>query len=178
MTADSYSGARCEKSFWSRSCSSPHLSLNRGGRWGTTGDFTTSFLHFSLFSAALWDLANSRPVHSLMLSGHLFFCPGRFPFTVPYKMVLARPEERETCPYHFSLRHFGMVRRSSCGPNACWISAQTSSLFFFVSDLGVGLDVGIRFCYPRCRDNIPPLPPEPCWTRILWGRSRCRDIVL
>ena len=27
-----------------------HLSLNCEGRWGTTDDFTTSFLHFSLFS--------------------------------------------------------------------------------------------------------------------------------
>ena len=27
---------------------------------------------FSLFSAAFWDLTNSRPVHSLMLSSHLF----------------------------------------------------------------------------------------------------------
>ena len=42
-------------------------------RWGTTDDFTTGFLHFSLFPTALWDLANSRPVHSLMLSFHLFF---------------------------------------------------------------------------------------------------------
>ena len=49
-----------------------HLSLNREGRWGTTNDFTTSFLHFSLFSTALWDLANSRPFHFLMLSSHLF----------------------------------------------------------------------------------------------------------
>ena len=49
-----------------------HLSLNREGRWGTTDDFITSFLHFLLFSTALWDLANSRPVHSLMLSSHLF----------------------------------------------------------------------------------------------------------
>ena len=39
-----------------------HLSLNRDGRWGTTIDFTTSFLHFTLFSTALWDLANSKPV--------------------------------------------------------------------------------------------------------------------
>ena len=45
-----------------------HLSLNREGRLGTTDDFTTSFLHFSLFSTALWVFANSRPVHSLMLS--------------------------------------------------------------------------------------------------------------
>ena len=50
------------------------------------------------------------------------------PFTMPYKMVLARPDERETCPYYSSLRLFLMVRRSSCGPIACWILAQTSSL--------------------------------------------------
>ena len=41
-----------------------HQSLNREGRWGTTDDFATSFLHFSLFSTVLWDLPNSRPVHS------------------------------------------------------------------------------------------------------------------
>ena len=35
-----------------------HQSLNREGRWGTTDDFATSFLHFSLFSTALWDLPN------------------------------------------------------------------------------------------------------------------------
>ena len=40
-----------------------HLPLNCEGRWGTT----TSFLHFSPFSTALWDLANPRPVLSLML---------------------------------------------------------------------------------------------------------------
>ena len=52
-----------------------HLSLNREGRWSTTNDFTTSFFYFSLFSTtALWHLANSRPVHSLMLSSHLFLC--------------------------------------------------------------------------------------------------------
>ena len=51
---------------------SSHLSLNRDGRWGTTDDFATSFLHFSLFPIALWDLANTRPVHSLMLSSNLF----------------------------------------------------------------------------------------------------------
>ena len=30
-----------------------HLSLNREGRWGTTDDFTTSFLYFSLFPTPL-----------------------------------------------------------------------------------------------------------------------------
>ena len=75
-----------------------HLSLNREGSWGTTGDFATSFLQFSLFSTALWDLANSRIVHSLMLSSHLFLCLPCLlpPFTVPCKMVLARPDERQT----------------------------------------------------------------------------------
>ena len=107
-----------------------HQSLNREGRWGTTDDFATSFLHFPLFSTALWDLPNSSPVHSLMLSSHLFLCLPCLlhPFIVPCKMLLARPDERETCLYKFSLRLFTIVRRSSCGPIACWILAQTSSL--------------------------------------------------
>ena len=72
-----------------------HQSLNHEGRWGTTDDFATSFLHFSLFSTALWDLSNSRLVHSLMLSSHLFLCLPCLlpPFTVPCKMVLARLDE-------------------------------------------------------------------------------------
>ena len=107
-----------------------HQSLNGEGRWGTTDNFAISLLHFSMFSTALWDMPNSRPVHSLMLSPHLFLC---LPcllhlFAVPCKMVLARPDELETCPYHLSLRLFTMVSRSSCGPIACWILAQTSSL--------------------------------------------------
>ena len=73
---------------------SSDLFLNRKGCWGTTDDFATSFLHFSLFSTAL--LANSRPVHSLMLSFHLFLCLPCLlpPFTVFCKMVLARPDVR------------------------------------------------------------------------------------
>ena len=41
------------------------------------------------------DLANSRPVHSLMLSSHLLPCLPclLLPFTVPCNMVLARPDE-------------------------------------------------------------------------------------
>ena len=77
-----------------------HQSLNREGRWGTTDDFATSFflLFLSTFSTALWNLANSRPVHSLMLSSHLFLCLPCLlhPFAVPCKMVLARTDERET----------------------------------------------------------------------------------
>ena len=79
-----------------------HQFLNRQGRWGTTNDFATSFLHFPLFSTSLWDLPNSRSAHSLMLSSHLFLCLPCLlpPFTVPCKMVLARRDERETWPYH------------------------------------------------------------------------------
>ena len=75
-------------------------------------------------------LAELRPVHSLMLSSHLFLCPPCLlpPFTVPCKMILARPDERETWPYHCSLRLFMIVRISLCGPIAGWILAQTSSL--------------------------------------------------
>ena len=93
-------------------------------------DFATTFIHFSLFSTSLWDLPNSRPVHSLMLSSHFFFCLPCLlpPFTVPCKMVLARPDEQETHQYHCSLHLFTMVRRSSCGPIAYWILAQTLSL--------------------------------------------------
>ena len=99
-----------------------HLSLNHEDRWGTTDDFTTSFLYVSLFSTALRDLANSRPVHSLMLSSHLFLCLPCLlpPFTVPCKVVLARPDERETCPCHCSLRLFTLARRSSSGPARSW----------------------------------------------------------
>ena len=106
-----------------------HLFLNCGGRWGSTDDFTTSFLHSSVFSTALLDSATSRPVHSLVLSSHLFLCLPCLlpPFTVPCKMVLARPDEWETWPYHYSLRLSTMVRRSSFGLIACWILAQTSS---------------------------------------------------
>ena len=107
-----------------------HLSFNRESRWGTTDDFATSCLHFQLFSTVLWDLVNSRPVHSLMLSSHLFLSLPCLlpPFTVPCKMVLARSDERETCTYLCSLCLFTMVRRSSCGATACWVLARTSSL--------------------------------------------------
>ena len=118
--------------FWSEIIIIHHhyLSLNREGRLGTTDDFTTNFLHFSLFSTAFWDLVNSRPVHSLMLFSHLFLSLPclLLPFTVPCKMVLTRPNEWETWPYYCSLHFFTIVRRNSCGPIACWILAWTSSL--------------------------------------------------
>ena len=67
------------------SSSHHHLSPNRES-WGITDDFTTSFFHFSLFSTAPRDFANSRPVHSLM-SSHLFLC---LPCLFPLSPCLAR----------------------------------------------------------------------------------------
>ena len=68
-------------------------------------------------------------VHTLMLSSHRFLClPLRLPpWTVPCKIVLASPDDRMACPYHFSLRLFTAVR-SSYGPMAFPILALTSSL--------------------------------------------------
>ena len=46
---------------------------------------------FSVFYTALWDLANSRPVHFLMLHSHLFCFPCLLPpFTVPCEMVFGQ----------------------------------------------------------------------------------------
>ena len=93
-----------------------HLSLNRECRWGTIDDFTTSFLHFpcSPLPSGTW----RTPGLSIPWYCRLFFCLPclLLPFTVSCKIVLARPYERETCPYHCRLRLFTMVRRLSCGP--------------------------------------------------------------
>ena len=82
-----------------------HQSLNREGRWRTTYDFATSFLHFLLFSTALSDLPDSSPVHSLMLSSHLFL---RLPCLLP--------------PFHCALQNgFGQT---------CWTGNMTIPLQF------------------------------------------------
>ena len=95
-----------------------YLSCRLADRWGTTVDFTTTYLHSSRFSAFRCMIFHSRPVHSLMLSSHRFLClPLRLPpCTVPCRTVLASPDDRVTCPYHFSLHLFTEVGRSSNGP--------------------------------------------------------------
>ena len=64
--------------------------ITLGGRRGTTDEFATIPFHLDLFSATLVELAKSIPVHSLILSSHLFFCLPLFlfPFTVPCKIFL------------------------------------------------------------------------------------------
>ena len=88
------------------------------GRRGTTDEFATIPFHLILFSAALVELAKPTPVHSLILSSHLFFCLPRFlfPFTVPCRIVFAKPEDIETWPKHLSFRFLTRVRSSSYSP--------------------------------------------------------------
>ena len=93
------------------------------GRRGTTDEFATTPFHLDLFSAALVELAKSIPVHSLILSSHLFFCLPLFlfPFTVPCRIVFAKPEDLDTWPNHLSFRFLTRVRSSSYSPMAAWI---------------------------------------------------------
>ena len=94
------------------------LSHNLRSRRGNTGKFATIPFHLVLFSAVLVELAKSIPVHSLILSSHLFFCLPLFlfPFTVPCRIVFARPEDLETWPNHLSFRFLTRVRSSSYSP--------------------------------------------------------------
>ena len=84
------------------------LSRSLADHWGTTVDFTTSFLHSLRFLAFRSSIFHSRPVHSLMLSFHCFLClPLHLPpWTVPCRIVLASLDDCVVCLYHFSLRLF------------------------------------------------------------------------
>ena len=78
---------------------------------------------------ALWDLANSRSVHSLLLSSYSFsVCLVFFPLSLCLARCfwpdLVNGRHVHTSAVCVSLRWSG----SSCGPIACWILAQTSSL--------------------------------------------------
>ena len=57
------------------------------GRRGPTDEFATIPFHLVLFSAALVELAKSIPVHSLILSSHLFFCLPLFLFFLSLCLV-------------------------------------------------------------------------------------------
>ena len=89
---------RCIKLTFSKSVSILFYISLEGGRI-TTDDFAKIPFHLVLFSAALVELAESLPVHSLKLSCHFFFCLPlpHFSFTVPYGVVFAKPEDLVTC---------------------------------------------------------------------------------
>ena len=100
------------------------------GRRGTTDEFETIPFHLDMFSAALVELAKSIPVHSLILSSHLFFYLPLFlfPFTMPCRIVFAKLDDIETWPNHLSFRFLTRVRSSSYSPMATCIFLRTSSL--------------------------------------------------
>ena len=83
-------------------------------RWGAT-DVATLSLHFILFSASLTASQNFNPVHSAMFFSQRFFWRPLFlpPCTVPCKIVLASPGDLDTCPNHFNLHFFTVVKKSS-----------------------------------------------------------------
>ena len=79
--------------------------------------------YLSLSSAAIRRSPNSIPVHSTILSSHLFVClPFLLPlFIVPCRIVFVMPEDFEMWSYCLSFRFFSMFRlRSSCTPIAFW----------------------------------------------------------
>ena len=107
--------------------SSPHLSLNWEGCLGTTDNFATisplsSVLHCLLGLGEL----QACPFPDVVFGPLLLSALSSSPLHCACKMVLAECDEQETCPYHSSLCLFTMVRRSLCGPIACWILAHTS----------------------------------------------------
>ena len=118
-----------KRMFWLKQSSILFYPITLEGRRNTTDEFATIPFHSVLFSAALVELAKPIPVHSLILSSHLFFYLPvlLFPFTVPYRIVSAKPEDLETWPNHLSFCFLTRVRRSSYSPMAAWIFLQTSS---------------------------------------------------
>ena len=96
---------------------------------GAPHDVTTNLHHSSLSSAFLTVSLSPKPVHSQMLSSHRFLCLPLLlpPCTVPWRNVLARPEDLVMCPYYCSLRCFTIVKSSLWGPTACRILLRTSS---------------------------------------------------
>ena len=130
-----------------------HLSLNREGPGAPQMVQPVSSI-FTLFSTALWDLANSRPVHSLMWSCHLFLCLPCLlpPYTVPCKMFwpdLMNGRHDHTTAVCISLRwsgdlrvvqmpagsRHGLPRREHCRCMRCVVFCGSTSfpwlVFFF-----------------------------------------------
>ena len=106
-----------------------NLVIQGDGHQGTTYEFATIPFQLVLFSAALVEQTNSIPVHSLILSSHLFLCPPLlFPFTVFCRIVFAKPEDFEAWPNHLSFHFLTRFRSCSYSPMAAWIFLQTSLL--------------------------------------------------
>ena len=79
-----------------------HLSLNHRGRWVTTDNLTASFLHSSVLHCPLrLGELQADPYHNAVFPP-LFLSQCLPCLLPPCMMVLARRDECETWPYHFS----------------------------------------------------------------------------
>ena len=109
-------------------------------RRAATGVLATNSLHSSQLSIFLKVSLSSNPIHSLILSSHLFFCLPLFlpPITVPCSMVFASPDGLVTCPYHFSF----WCLRGMLAMLECSVSIKCND--------GSGLVI-IVFCYKICK---------------------------
>ena len=103
------------------------LSLNRKGRWRTTDDFATIFLHFSCSPLPSWTWRTpglSIPWYCLPTSSSV--CLVFFSLTLCLARLfwpdLMNRRHDHTTAVCVSLRW------SSCGPIACWTLARTSSM--------------------------------------------------
>ena len=98
----------------------------------TSKPVSSTFLCSPLPSGTWWTPSLSIPWYCLptsFLPTSFSVCLVFFPLSLYLvRMVLASPNEWGVCTYHCSLHLFTMARWSSCGPIACWILAQTSSL--------------------------------------------------
>ena len=68
------------------------------------------------------------PVLNIVFPPYLLSTFSSFPFTVPLRIVFAKPEGIEMWPNHISFRFFTKVRSSSCFSMAAWIFQRASSL--------------------------------------------------
>ena len=140
-------------------------SLYLGGRQGIADDVAAIPFHYSLSSAALRESPNHIPIHSLMLSSHLFFCLPLLlaPFTVHCRICHARGSWDEIMwPYHLSFRFFTMVRRSSVMHSNCILESVANLLvrhMVFVANIKKSpiashlkcLDPSLHFC---CQGSV------------------------
>ena len=133
-----------------------HLSLNHESRRGTTDDSTTGFLHFYLFSTTLWDLANSGPVHSLMLSSHLFLCLACLlpSFTVPCKMVFGQTISGQVWPNsdkELNIKSRQLLKTDFWILSFYWDLSclLDKTCFEKVSSCNGGVDCGVKADYPQ-----------------------------
>ena len=108
----------------------------------TTDALATKSLHSSLCSASCKVSHSRMPVNSEMLSSHLFFClPVRLPpGTVLCKIVLAIPDELDTCPYHCSLYFslwLGDLLRPNCLPYSTFVPLTSSLMTWSLYEIPV-----------------------------------------